>query len=135
MLNMHFTARSGACLFGAVAGSQAMLSECSCRQSESYGSSTCSGRNAFNTGRTAAGRKDAQGCCQIGSKLPKDMASVRLYSFDACLIYKSICRFALGQVMETLGDFNASADCFATSLQLEPSCPVLPFTSIPLVFD
>lgn len=44
-------------------------------------------------------------------------------------------RFSLGQIMQTLGDFNASADCFATSLQLEPSCPVLPFTSIPLVFE
>lgn len=44
-------------------------------------------------------------------------------------------RFSLGQVMETLGDYNSSADCFATSLQLEPSCPVLPFTSIPLVFE
>ncbi|KAH8340150.1 hypothetical protein KR067_010840, partial [Drosophila pandora] len=44
-------------------------------------------------------------------------------------------RFALGKVLETLGDFHASADCFATSLQLEPSCPVLPFTSIPLVFE
>lgn len=37
--------------------------------------------------------------------------------------------------METLGDYNASADCLATALQLEPSCPVLPFTSISLTFE
>ncbi|CAD7011774.1 unnamed protein product [Ceratitis capitata] len=43
--------------------------------------------------------------------------------------------FSMGKVMETLGDYTASADCMATALQLEPTCPVLPFTSIPLTFD
>lgn len=43
--------------------------------------------------------------------------------------------FLLGRVMESLGDYAASADCMATALQLEPSCPVLPFTSIGLVFE
>lgn len=46
-----------------------------------------------------------------------------------------LCRFTLGQVMESLEDFNVSADCMSTALQLEPSCPVLPFTSINLTFE
>jgi len=37
--------------------------------------------------------------------------------------------------MESLGDYAASADCMATSLQLEPSCPVLPFASITHTFE
>lgn len=44
-------------------------------------------------------------------------------------------RFTLGKVMESLDDFTAASDCMATSLQLEPSCPVLPFTSINIAFD
>lgn len=44
-------------------------------------------------------------------------------------------RFTLGQVMESLGDFTASADCMATALQLEPTCPLLPFTSIAIAFE
>lgn len=43
--------------------------------------------------------------------------------------------FSLGKVMESLGDFQASADCMATALQLEPSCPALPFTTIALTFE
>uniref|UniRef100_U5EXH9 Putative calmodulin-binding protein n=1 Tax=Corethrella appendiculata TaxID=1370023 RepID=U5EXH9_9DIPT len=43
--------------------------------------------------------------------------------------------YLLGKVMENLGDYSASADCMATALQLEPSCPILPFTSIPLTFE
>lgn len=37
--------------------------------------------------------------------------------------------------MESLGDFTASADCLATALQLEPNCPLLPFTSVAVVFE
>lgn len=37
--------------------------------------------------------------------------------------------------MESLEDYTAAADCMAASLQLEPACPVLPFTSINLAFD
>lgn len=44
-------------------------------------------------------------------------------------------RFSLGQVMENLGDYTASAECLAKSLQLEPTCPILPFTTISLVFE
>lgn len=43
--------------------------------------------------------------------------------------------FSLGKVMETLGDYGASADCMATALQLESSCPILPFTTIALTFE
>lgn len=43
--------------------------------------------------------------------------------------------FSLGKVMETLGEYTAAADCMATSLQLEPTRPVLPFTSIALTYD
>lgn len=42
---------------------------------------------------------------------------------------------SLGNVLETLQDYTAAADCMATALQLEPSCPVLPFTSIALTFE
>ncbi|KAH8413622.1 hypothetical protein KR222_002147 [Zaprionus bogoriensis] len=67
---------------------------------------------------------------RLAEKMLKDAAKL-----DPNFCSYLICRFSLGQIMQTLGDFNASADCFATSLQLEPSCPVLPFTSIPLVFE
>lgn len=43
--------------------------------------------------------------------------------------------YSLGKVMETLGDHQAAADCMATALQLEPSCPVLPFSTIALTFE
>lgn len=43
--------------------------------------------------------------------------------------------YALGQTMEVLGEFNASADCMATALHLEPMHPLLPFTSIALTFE
>lgn len=56
---------------------------------------------------------------------------------DAAKIYPHCPKtwFALGQVMEALGDFGASADCMATALQLEPSCPVIQFNTIPIPFE
>ncbi|KAH8384665.1 hypothetical protein KR093_004435 [Drosophila rubida] len=68
---------------------------------------------------------------RLAEKMLKDAAKLD----PNCPKIWQVQQFALGQIMQTLGDFNASADCFATSLQLEPSCPVLPFTSIPLVFE
>ncbi|GAB0097213.1 Tetratricopeptide repeat [Sergentomyia squamirostris] len=43
--------------------------------------------------------------------------------------------FTLGQVLETLNDFESAADSMASALQLETHCPVLPFTSIALTFE
>jgi Flp pilus assembly protein TadD len=42
---------------------------------------------------------------------------------------------ALGQVLDQLGEHEAAADCLASSLELESSAPVLPFSTIPLCFD
>lgn len=43
--------------------------------------------------------------------------------------------YRLGQVMEALNDFEAAADCMALSLQLEPSNPIIPFTTVSLTFE
>uniref|UniRef100_A0A1L8DM18 Putative calmodulin-binding protein n=1 Tax=Nyssomyia neivai TaxID=330878 RepID=A0A1L8DM18_9DIPT len=43
--------------------------------------------------------------------------------------------YTLGQVLEKLNDFEAAADSMASALQLETHCPVLPFTTVALVFE
>lgn len=43
--------------------------------------------------------------------------------------------YNLGKVLESLGEFDTASDCMATALQVEISNPILPFSSIPLIFD
>ena len=45
------------------------------------------------------------------------------------------CRYNLGKVLESLGEFDTASDCMATALEVEITNPILPFSSIPLTFD
>ncbi|XP_046989778.1 tetratricopeptide repeat protein 7B-like [Schistocerca americana] len=38
-------------------------------------------------------------------------------------------------VLESLGEYQSATDCIAAALERESTCPVLPFSAIPFVFD
>lgn len=38
-------------------------------------------------------------------------------------------------VLESLGEFESATDCIAAALEKESTCPVLPFSALPFVFD
>lgn len=41
----------------------------------------------------------------------------------------------LARILEVVEDFESSADCLATALELEPMCPIIPFTTVSLAFE
>ncbi|XP_075226691.1 tetratricopeptide repeat domain 7 [Lycorma delicatula] len=43
--------------------------------------------------------------------------------------------YNLGKVLEALGDCGRASDCMATALQVELSNPILPYSSIPMIFE
>ncbi|RZF46936.1 hypothetical protein LSTR_LSTR011767 [Laodelphax striatellus] len=43
--------------------------------------------------------------------------------------------YNLGKVLEALGDCSRASDCMATALQVEMASPILPYTTIPMVFE
>lgn len=44
-------------------------------------------------------------------------------------------RYNLGKVLESLGEYETASDAMDTALTIEISSPILPFNSVPLVFD
>ena len=45
------------------------------------------------------------------------------------------CRYNLGKVLESMNEFEAASDSFATALQVKTTSPVVPFSAVPLCFE
>ncbi|KAF8793573.1 Tetratricopeptide repeat protein 7B like protein [Argiope bruennichi] len=43
--------------------------------------------------------------------------------------------FNMGKVLQDMGDYETATECIATAIELEASCPILPFSNIPRTFD
>ncbi|XP_015922937.1 tetratricopeptide repeat protein 7B isoform X2 [Parasteatoda tepidariorum] len=43
--------------------------------------------------------------------------------------------FNMGKVLQDMGDFVTSTECFETAIELEATCPILPFSNIPRTFE
>ncbi|CAL1283803.1 unnamed protein product [Larinioides sclopetarius] len=43
--------------------------------------------------------------------------------------------FNMGKVLQDMGDYETATECIATAIELEASCPILPFSNIPRTFE
>ena len=37
----------------------------------------------------------------------------------------------MGKVLEAMGEYESASECLATAIDLEATCPILPFSTIP----
>ncbi|KFM58237.1 Tetratricopeptide repeat protein 7B, partial [Stegodyphus mimosarum] len=43
--------------------------------------------------------------------------------------------FNMGKVLQDMGDYVTSSECISTAIELEATCPILPFSNIPRTFE
>lgn len=67
------------------------------------------------------------GCQRLAEKTLRDAAKIDPNSH--------LTWYNLGKVLEFLGEYDSASDCMATSLEVETTNPILPFTVIPLTFE
>lgn len=41
----------------------------------------------------------------------------------------------MGKVLQDMGDTITSSECIATAIELEATCPILPFSNIPRTLE
>ncbi|XP_035208898.1 tetratricopeptide repeat protein 7B-like [Stegodyphus dumicola] len=43
--------------------------------------------------------------------------------------------FNMGKILQDMGDYVTSSECISTAIELEATCPILPFSNIPRTFE
>ncbi|XP_054715583.1 tetratricopeptide repeat protein 7B-like [Uloborus diversus] len=67
------------------------------------------------------------GNSRLAEKLLRDAVSIDPMSHQTW--------YNMGKVLQDMGDFITSSECIATAIELESTCPILPFSNIPRTFE
>lgn len=116
-------------------GSKTVLPECGSYQSAAREVAAAVGISVSLHGVARACRNDAPRSRENRSF--KSRHVVRFFTAFIAIWKKivSLFRYNLGKVLESLGEYETASDAMDTALTIEITSPILPFNSVPLVFD